>query len=154
MEGKNQLSIIRSMKYHLIAFIGLIIAQYWLGMTINLEVSLPTIKYGGISALLFYMTHSLPIVSHAVIAVVILVVSARFLILTFRSSSRALVVCGIVGLAAVLGAIYNGIAFLLSDQFFGNSIGMAMCAVSGIIAYAVALYYIGFIQSEITGMRL
>lgn len=154
MKVIDGLKIARSLKIHAFVFLGLILVQFWLGMTINLEVSLPTLSYGGISALMFYLMHFWPVISHTLIAIVILAVSARFLAISFKSGSRALVVTGIIGLAAVLGAIYNGVAFLLSDQFFGNSIGMAMSAISAVVAYAIALYYIGSILSENAGMRI
>jgi hypothetical protein len=154
MKVMDRPQIIRSLKVHAFVFLGLILVQFWLGMTINLEVSLPTLSYGGFSALIFYLAHFWLVISHAIIAIVILAVSAKFLMISLKSGSRALVVTGSLGLAAVLGAIYNGVAFLTSDQFFGNSIGMAMSAISAVVAYAVSLYYIGSIQSENAAMRI
>jgi uncharacterized membrane protein len=52
-------------------------------------------------------------------------------------------ICAIVILAGVIGAIANGILFLMSGQFFGWSIGMAMSAVSVLIVSAITLYFIG-----------
>ena len=154
MKVMDRLQIKRSLKIHAFVFLGLILVQFWLGMTINLEIALPTLNHDGISALIYYLVHFWPVVSHAIVAIVILAVSARFLMISLKSGSRALVVTASIGLAAVLGAIYNGVAFLTSDQFFGNSIGMAMSAISAVVAYAVSLYYIGSIQSENAAMRI
>ncbi len=112
------------------------------------------LSYGGIAALIYYATHFWQVLVHLIIALVILIVSIRFVILSLRVQSRALLVLGTIGTAAILGAIYNGVSFLLSRQFFGNSIGMAMSAVSSIVAYAVALYYIGIISSENEAPRI
>jgi len=150
----NQLSTIRTMRTHVIIFLALIIVQFWLGMTINLELTLHAPNSGGMTALVFYAMHYWPVLVHMLIGITILVVSLSFTIQSFRSHSRALIVIGIVGLVAVIGAIYNGIEFLLSNQFFGNSIGMAMSAVSAIVIYAVALYYIGSISSESATPRI
>lgn len=150
----NLLSIIRSLRNHVIIFLSLILVQFWLGMTINLEVPLPNLAYGGIPALLFYPIHYLPVLLHMVVAVAILMVSISFLALSIRTGSRALIITGAIGLAAILGAIYNGIEFLLSGQFFGYSIGMAMSAVSAIVVYAVSLYYMGVILTENAAPRI
>jgi hypothetical protein len=39
----------------------------------------------------------------------------------------------------------NGILFLMTGQFFGNSIGMAMSAVVALITYLTVLYKTGLI---------
>jgi uncharacterized membrane protein len=52
-------------------------------------------------------------------------------------------ICAIIILAGVIGAITNGILFLMSGQFFGWSIGMAMSAVTVLVVSAISLYYIG-----------
>ncbi len=150
----NKLATIRTMKVHVVIFLALFLLQFWLGMTVNLELVLPNPKYGGMSALLFYATHFMPILAHMAVAVAILLVSLSFLVQSLRSHSRALVTTGIIGLVSVVGAIYNGVAFLLSGQFFGFSIGMAMSGISAIVTYAVSLYYIGSITSENAAPRI
>ncbi|MCL5874570.1 MAG: hypothetical protein M1161_04435 [Candidatus Thermoplasmatota archaeon] len=150
----NRIQTIRSMKIHIFVFLALILVQFWLGMTINLEVALPILSYGGISALIYYATHFWPVLAHIIIAITILIISARFVLLSLRVQSGPLLVLGIIGVAAILGAIYNGVSFLLSRQFFGNSIGMAMSAVSSVVVYGLALYYIGAISTENAAPRI
>jgi hypothetical protein len=150
----NQLGTFKSMRNHVFIFLGLILAQFWLGMTINLEVVLPTLHYSGLSALLFYSVHFWQVLAHIVLAIIVLTVSVRFLMLSFGTQSRVLQIIGIIGLVAIVSAIFNGIEFLLSGQFFGNSIGMAMSGVSAVVTYAVALYFLGSIFSENVAPRI
>jgi hypothetical protein len=150
----DRLRTVRSIRTHVLVFLGLILIQFWLGMTINLEVTLPSLSFGGVSALTYFAAHYWQVLFHMIVAVVILAVSVRFLILSLKLKSRPLIVLGIIGLAAIVAAIYNGISFLLSNQFFGNSIGMAMSAVSSIVAYALALYYIGSMRGEDDAARI
>ncbi len=148
------MSPIRSMKIHIFTFLGIILVQFWLGMTINLELSLPQSKGEGVYALLYYFSHFWQVRTHMILAILVLAISINFLILSSKSQSRALKVTGIIALVAVVSAIYNGISFLLEGQFFGYSIGMAMSAVSSIVAYAVAIYFVGRIENEGSVIRL
>ena len=73
----------------------------------------------------------------------ILLVSLVFLILGFKTQLLSIRICAIVILAGVIGAIANGILFLMSGQFFGWSIGIAMSAVSVLIVSAISLNFMG-----------
>lgn len=150
----NRLATIRTLRSHVFILLALAVVQFWLGMTINLELVLPNPGKGGFSALAYYFANFVPILGHVVVGIAILLASLSFLVMSFRSRSRALITIGIVGFVAVVGAIYNGISFLLSGQFFGFSIGMAMSGVSAIVAYAVSLYFIGSIISENAVLRI
>lgn len=142
------------MRNHIVIFLALILIQFWLGMTINLELNLSASNYSGQSALLFYVIHYPLILAHMLVGIAILAVSVSFMIFSFQSSLRSLIITGIIGFAGIVGAFYNGIMFLLSGGYFGNSIGMAMSAVSAIVAYSVSLYYVGVISSEDTSPRI
>jgi hypothetical protein len=67
---------------------------------------------------------------------------------SLTSSTRSFAIIGIIGMSAVIGATVNGILFLMSGQFFGNSIGMAMSAVVGLITYLTGLYKMGSILGK------
>lgn len=130
------------------AFLALIIAQFWLGMTINLEVSLPVRNFGFFQSIAYYGQQSVYVLGHIINAILILLLAIMFLALALRSHVKPFIATGAIGLASVVGAIINGILFLMSGQFFGWSIGMAMSATSAIVSFAVGLYFIGYYTSS------
>ena len=136
----NPIKRIRNVTFLLI---GLLIAQFWLGMTINLEVNLPVKYLGAIQSLIYFGSRFGFVLVHIINGFAILLTSLVFFVLSFKTQLLSLKVCAIVILAGVIGAIINGILFLMSGQFFGWSIGMAMSAVSVLVASAISLYFIG-----------
>ncbi len=123
--------------------LGLLVTQFWLGMTINLEINMPVKYLGAVQSLIYFGSHYMFILAHISVGIAILLTSLTFLILGFRTQLLSLRICAIVILAGVIGAITNGILFLMSGQFFGWSIGMAMSAVSALVASAISLYFVG-----------
>ncbi|EQB71826.1 MAG: hypothetical protein AMDU1_APLC00017G0013 [Thermoplasmatales archaeon A-plasma] len=117
--------------------------QLWLGMTINLEVNIPVKYLGAVQSLAYFGNHFGFILAHIVTGFAILVTSFAILFLSYKTQFLSLRICAIVIFAGVVGAITNGILFLMSGQFFGWSIGMAMSAVSVLIVSAISLYFIG-----------
>lgn len=126
------------------AFLAIVIAQFWLGMTINLEVDLPVKQLGVFSTITYFGGFSGYILGHMILGILLLLLCLMFLVLSIRTKILALKITGVIALVAVIGAIVNGLLFLMSGQFFGWSIGMAMSAVSAIISIAVSLYYVGY----------
>ena len=136
----NSIAKIRNLIFLLLA---LLVAQFWLGMTINLEVNIPVKYLGAVQSLAYFGSHFGFILAHIVTGFAILVTSLAFLFLSYKTQFLSLRICAIIVLAGVIGAITNGILFLMSGQFFGWSIGMAMSAVSVLIVSAISLYFIG-----------
>jgi hypothetical protein len=112
-------------------------------MTINLEVNIPVKYLGAVQSLAYFENHFGFILAHIVTGFAILVTSFAILFLSYKTQFLSLRICAIVIFAGVVGAITNGILFLMSGQFFGWSIGMAMSAVSVLIVSAISLYFIG-----------
>ncbi len=131
------------MRNAIFLLLGLLIAQFWLGMTINLEVNIPVKHLGAIQSLMYFGSHYGFITEHIITGFAILLTSLAFLILAFKTQLLPLRICAIVIFAGVICAITNGILFLMSGQFFGWSIGMAMSAVSVLIVSAIGLYFLG-----------
>ena len=142
VETKKTQSIvgIRNLVFVLLA---LLIAQFWLGMTINLEIDIPVKYLGAVQSLVYFGSHFGFILAHIVVGFTILITSLGLLVLSFRTHILSLRISAVIILAGVIGAIINGILFLMSGQFFGWSIGMAMSAVTVLIVSAISLYYIG-----------
>ncbi|MEM0155817.1 MAG: hypothetical protein QW597_04355 [Thermoplasmataceae archaeon] len=128
--------------------LGLLIAQFWLGMTINLEVNIPVKTLGAIQSIIYFASHYAFIFAHVAVGFTILLLSLVFIILSISSHALSLQICAVVILAGVIGAITNGVLFLMSGQFFGWSVGMAMSAVSVLIVAAISLYFLGKIMGK------
>jgi len=126
-----------------VIFLILITLQFWLGMSINLELNLPVKHLPPISSLIYYASHFGFILVHVLNGSLLLVVSFLYLFSAVISNFKSLKVIGVIGTVSVVGAVINGILFLMSGQFFGWSIGMAMSAVSALLTYSVGLYFIG-----------
>ena len=141
-------AIVRIRNVIFILFI-LLIAQFWLGMAINLEVNMPVMHLGAIASLLYFGDHFWFILAHIVNGFVILTSSLVFLILSLKSPYVSLKIGSTVTLATVAGATVNGILFLESGQDFGWSVGMAMSAVGVLISAAISLYFVGKILGMI-----
>ncbi len=139
----GELKNLSAMRNTAFAFLALIMAQFWLGMTINLEIALPVKHLDAFSTFSFYAGFSWYIAGHIVIGLILLLLSLMFLSISLRVESRAIKITAAISVASVIGAIMNGIMFLMSGQFFGWSVGMAMSALSAVVSIAVGLYYIG-----------
>ncbi len=138
--GVQVLIRIRNVTFILLA---LLIPQFWLGMTINLEVNIPVKNLNAIGSLTYYGEHFPLILIHILNGFLILTVSVVLLLLSLRTEYKSIRILSIIIMTSVIGAIVNGILFLESGQFFGWSIGMAMSAVSALVLVAIILYFIG-----------
>ena len=142
VETKKTQSIVR-IRNLVFVLLALLIVQFWLGMTINLEIDIPVKYLGAVQTLLYFGSHFGFILAHIIVGFTILINSLGLLVLSFRTHILSLRISAVIILAGVIGAIINGILFLMSGQFFGWSIGMAMSAVTVLIVSAISLYYIG-----------
>lgn len=142
VETKKTQSIVR-IRNLVFVLLALLIVQFWLGMTINLEIDIPVKYLGAVQTLLYFGSHFGFILAHIIVGFTILINSLGLLVLSFRTHILSLRICAVIILAGVIGAITNGILFLMSGQFFGWSIGMAMSAVTVFVVSAISLYYIG-----------
>ncbi|MFG1556195.1 MAG: hypothetical protein AAE985_07035 [Thermoplasmataceae archaeon] len=127
----------------LFLILGLLMIQFWLGMTINLEVNIPVKYLGPLQSLTYFGGHFAYILAHIVNGLSILFTSLTLLFLSFKTNNLSLKICAIFILGGVIGAITNGVLFLMSGQFFGWSVGMAMSAVSVLVASGIDLYFVG-----------
>ena len=140
MVKTNTIILLRNVSIIFLALIGL---QFWLGMSINLELNLPVKNLSAIGSIEYYAGHFGFILAHVVNGILLLLTALVYLAIALRSKVRPLEIIGIVGTVSIVSAIGLGIMFLVSGQFFGWSIGMAMSAVSALIVYAIGLYFIG-----------
>jgi hypothetical protein len=96
---------------------GLLITQFWLGMTINLEVNIPVKYLDLIQSPIYFGSHCACILAHIVNGLALLLTSLIFLFLCFKTLYLSLKICTIFILAGVIGDITNGVLFLMSGRF-------------------------------------
>lgn len=143
MPSEESLSISRMLRNTAFYTIALTAIEFWLGMTLNLETPLPVKNLGFGQSLVYFAGHYQLVMTHVIVAILILGLSVMYLSLSFRVSMPGQRIIGIIGFFAVIGAGISGMAFLASGQFFGYSIGMAMSAVSLLVTYSAGLYLSG-----------
>lgn len=139
--GKRSLRLLRNTSF---GFLALMMLQFWLGMTVNLEVNLPVKHLNVPSSLSYYGGFSPYVLAHIVNGVMLLLLSMMLVALSVRSNYRSLRITSLIAFLAVIGAVINGVLFLTSGQFFGWSVGMAMSAFSATFSVAIGLYFTGY----------
>lgn len=139
----SELKALEVIRNSIVVLLVLLVAQFWLGMTINLEINLPVEQLGAVQSLEYFGRTSIFVLVHITNAFLILGASILLLVTSFKSSLASLKVIALVELASVIGATVNGVLFLESGQSFGWSVGMAMSAVGVLISAAVDLYFVG-----------
>lgn len=144
-------NIIVNIRNVILFLLALSTVQFDIGMTMNLDVNLPVKNLGALQSLIYFGGHFGLVLAHIINGIAILITSLVFLALSFKTHFLSLRILAILILAFVIDAIINGMLFLMSGQYFGWSIGMAMDAVFVLIISAVAMYFVGNnIQSEWT----
>ncbi len=136
----RQINLIRNT---LLILAILLAIQFWLGMSINLELNLQFVHSSFMKTVMYYIQNYALVALHAGNAILILLASIMLVVVTFRFAMRDLKIVAVITMFSVIGALINGVLFLYYDQFFGYSIGMAMSAVSTFICVAAGFYFIG-----------
>ena len=135
----------------------LLLAQFLLGMWLNLFVSFPTSLFSqpGIGSMMgtmmgFMVTGGMPILMvHMMLGFALLVVSILVLAFAMGSSAPGLVLISVLGLVSVLAAGLGGLGFMFSG--FQNDLFsylMAIGFISAFTTYFVALSFPGLEQIE------
>lgn len=110
----------------------LLIIQFALGMTVNLEVALP--RHGSFLGTVF---GSAALAAHAVVALLLLGAATAALVRGIRS--RRAIAFTAVGLAAILTAAAAGAAFV-GSQGNGASLAMALATAVAMFCYLAAVF--------------
>ena len=110
----------------------LLLAQFALGMVVNLYVHVPAGRSG-------YGTAVAALVLHAVVGLALIAGSISMAVRTVMARARTIVVPAVAAAVVLLGAAVNGVAFLGSGARV-SSLVMALCAVIAALCYGVILY--------------
>ena len=119
-----------------LAILILLIAQFGLGMGVNLYVTLPTAGHPGHGS---FFSNGLLLALHATLGLFLLLSAIFVLVRAIRARNAAVMVTSVAGLVAILGAVFFGSMFIdkLTD---GYSLGMALAFAAALACYAVGLY--------------
>jgi hypothetical protein len=127
----------------------LLLAQFLLGMAVNLFVMIPTDHPGanppeyftGVAqSVTWAITVGPPLLLlHASFGLVLVVISFVFIVVAVRSGPRAFAIWAVVGAVGVLAAGFNGGSFLNYHEDFSSMLMAAGFALA-MAAYAAALY--------------
>jgi hypothetical protein len=127
----------------------MLIAQFLLGMAVNLFVKIPTDHPGsnppeyftGVAqSVTWAILHgNIFLAIHAVFGLVLVIAAIGTLVQAIGNRRRGIVVSAVLGFIGVLGAGFNGGSYLNYHQDFSSMI-MATGFAIGVASYAVGLY--------------
>lgn len=110
----------------------MLIAEYGLGMVINLYVRVPAAGAGGGAAMLAHLP--LAVTIHAVFGFFLLVAAVSVLVRAARARSGPLIALAAGGLLAIIGAGAGGAVFAGNGQA-GASLAMALLTGAALLCY-------------------
>ena len=127
----------KGLRMHAILMIGLLVIQYALGMLTNLFVQFPDTNQPG--QLWGFANSQLTTVAHIWIGLLLLVSAVIFVIRAAGKNNRGWLASAVVGLIAIIVAIYGGVTFI-SSQADTYSLVMALGFIVSFVAYGWGLY--------------
>jgi hypothetical protein len=140
---------VRDLRAAALTVLGGVLAQYAIGMVINLFVTIPAqhpgaqpSNYfsGSAVSLGWTIAHgAVSLTAHAVLGVVLVLAAAGVAVLAVLLGRRSLTLIAVLAAACILGAGFNGVSFLDFNQNVSSLI-MALLAAAAIACYTVILY--------------
>lgn len=128
-----------------IAIVVMLLAQYGLGMAVNLYARVPAADHGtGVATALGRALTSPPAVlaGHAALGLLVLVAGVSVLTRTILSRHRQAIAASTAGLAAIAAAAVSGAAFVSNGQP-GVSMAMAVLTGMALLCYLATLLVAG-----------
>ena len=140
----------RQLRISFLFALVMLIAQFLLGMAVNLFVKIPTDHPGANPPEYFNgVAHSvtwailhgnLLLAIHSGFGLVLVIAAVGTLVQAIGSRRRGIVVSAVLGFIGVLGAGFNGGSFLNYQQDFSSML-MATGFAIAVVAYSVGLYF-------------
>lgn len=119
----------------------LLVAQFALGMYVNLDVTVPKADSGhGFAQAMSNGPAGLA--AHIGLGLLLILAALGFLVQTILVKRPALIVAAVVGLLSMIGAAASGASFTSNGQN-SASITMAVLTVLGLLCYGIALFMLG-----------
>ncbi|MGA3291537.1 MAG: hypothetical protein ABSC49_00085 [Candidatus Microgenomates bacterium] len=130
-EGKKNI-----LKKLCVWIIGILIIQYFLGMTSNLFVTFPT--SGTQTQLWEFAWHQVPVTLHIVVGTLLLVLSVIILIVAINNKMKKRTISGIVGLLSIFIAGFSGAQFVSSQNNIYSFI-MSIFFIIALVSYTLVI---------------
>jgi hypothetical protein len=130
---------IRALRRAVLVTLVLVLAQYVLGMAVNLFVTIPKTEKDIGSAV---SGGPAVLSAHVLLGLGLAAAAIGLLVQSIRSRQGGVIAASAVGLAAIGAAVGAGSGFLNSAAA-GASMAMALCTAAAVVAYVVALYLLG-----------
>jgi hypothetical protein len=136
--------------------VGLLLAQFVVGMVANLYVQIPRVHPGTegatpfsenlgqtLAGLGWALAHgALTLRVHVALGLALGLASLALVGLAIVARRRAWIIVGVIGFLSIAGAGANGVAFLNAGGDPINSLAMAVDFLLALVAYGVGLYSI------------
>ena len=122
-----------------------LLVQYGLGMVVNLDVTVPARDQGGgvLTAIgRAFANGPAGLAVHAGLGLLLIVGAIQLVVRSVLARHRPLIWLSSVSLLAILGAAFNGAAFVNSGSD-GSSLGMAMLTGIALLCMTISLYVLG-----------
>jgi hypothetical protein len=122
-----------------------LLVQYGLGMVVNLYVTVPARDQGGgvfVAIGRAFANGPAGLAIHAGLGLLLIVGAIQLVVRSVLVRHRPLIWLSSVSLLAILGAAFNGAAFVNSDND-GASLGMAMLTGISLLCMTIGLYLLG-----------
>jgi hypothetical protein len=133
---------LKTLRRLMVAEVILLLVQFWLGMSVNLFVTIPT---SGPLGFLQYGS-GVEVLAHIVNGFLVVLFAAAVLTTSIALKNSLLVKTSLLAVVFVLSALTTGFLFLLGGQDDSFSMAMAMSYISAFAVYFYSMYKIGRLQ--------
>ena len=134
----NNAAALRRFRFGLMGMMALLVAQYMLGMAVNLYVQFPSDLPDG-NAWQWAFANSALIGAHILVGTGLLFLAVVALVLSIPTRTTRGTVATAIGLVMILVAFFSGATFLSSGQQAVHSFLMALRFLGSLLAYGVGL---------------
>jgi hypothetical protein len=140
----RQLAALRGNTFGILA---MLIVQFAIGIVVNLYATIPAKDkgsgiFGAIGKALTNGPASLA--THAGVALLIVLAAVALVVRSIVTRHIASIVLSVIGLAAIVGAAFNGARFVADGGPANASLAMALSTAVAMLCYAIGLLLLGF----------
>ena len=140
----RQLAALRGNTFGILA---MLIVQFAIGSVVNLYATIPAKDkgsgiFGAIGKALTNGPASLA--THAGVALLIVLAAIALVVRSIVTRHIASIVLSVIGLAAIVGAAFNGARFVADGGPANASLAMALSTAVAMLCYAIGLLLLGF----------
>ena len=136
---KSSVKLMRAFRGHILVILVMLVIEFVLGMYTALFVAFPDSLAGG-NAWAWSMSQSTAVLLHVIVGTLLALAALVVLVLGFLLRSRAAVLTGVLGFAAMAVAYLSGATFLSDVNQDLCSFSMALGFIAAAVVYGVGYY--------------